>query len=150
LKIFKFYDHPQIRVQIEMMKTVMWYQVLTDSMKSFEERKDSKGKDTFDLSDWCKSNSETLSGFTYVTNLPKFCPSESVFSIFNVTYNDDQKKSHTGGMVEGVGVWYLFEIVLCLHVEDYSDIHLEIDLSVTNCSLLSHPFRNRLKCHFRV
>ena len=24
----------------------------TDSIKSFEERRDSKGKDTFDLSDW--------------------------------------------------------------------------------------------------
>jgi hypothetical protein len=38
LKIFKFYEH-------------MWYQPLTDSIKSFEERKDIEVKDTFDLSD---------------------------------------------------------------------------------------------------
>ena len=65
LKIFKFYEHPKIRVPIEAMKTTfLWYQALTDSIKSFEERKDSKGKDTFDLSDGWKSNSGTLPGFT--------------------------------------------------------------------------------------
>jgi hypothetical protein len=36
------------------------------SIKSFEERKDSKGKDTFDLSDWWKSNCATLPGFASV------------------------------------------------------------------------------------
>ncbi len=52
LKIFKFYEHPEIRVEIETMKNeVMKYQALVVSIKSFEERKDSKGKDTFDLSD---------------------------------------------------------------------------------------------------
>ncbi len=53
-KKFKFYEHPEIRPEIEVMKTeVMKYQALTGSIrgKSFEERKDSKGKDTFDLSD---------------------------------------------------------------------------------------------------
>ena len=76
LKIFKFYEHPVIRVQIEVMKTeFMWYQALTDSIKSFEERKDSKGKDTFDLSDWWKSNCATLPEFFYflrtvLTNSP--------------------------------------------------------------------------------
>ena len=60
LKIFKLYEHPEIRVQIEVMKTeVMKYQALADSIKSFEERKDIKGKDTFDLSDWWKSNCAT-------------------------------------------------------------------------------------------
>ena len=55
------------RVQIEVMKTeVMKYQALADSMQSFEERKESKGKDTFDLSDWWKSNCATLTGFAYV------------------------------------------------------------------------------------
>ena len=67
LKIFKFYEHPEIRPQIEVMKTeVMKYQALAVSIKSFEERKDSKGKDKFDLSDWWKSNCETLPGFAYV------------------------------------------------------------------------------------
>ena len=32
-------------------------------IKSFEERKDSQGKDTFDLSDWWKSNCATLPTF---------------------------------------------------------------------------------------
>jgi hypothetical protein len=97
----KFYEHPEIRAQIEEMKTeFMWYQALDDSIKSFETRKDSKGMDTFDLSDWWKSNCETLPGFTYVlravlTNSPNSCPHERVFSIFNVTYNDDQKKSES-------------------------------------------------------
>ena len=82
------------------MKTeVMKYQTLPDSIKSFEERKDNKGKDTFDLSDWWKLNCATLPGFTYVlcavlTNSPNSCPSERLFSIFNATYDDDQKKSH--------------------------------------------------------
>ena len=51
LKIFKLYEHPEIRPQIEVMKTeVMKYQALDDSIKSFEERQDIKGTDTFDLS----------------------------------------------------------------------------------------------------
>ena len=101
LKIFKFCEHPKIRVPIEAMKTTfMWYQALTDSIKSFADRKDSEGKDTFDLSDGWKSNSGTLPGFTYVfravlTNSPNSCPPERLFSIFNATYNDDQKSSYT-------------------------------------------------------
>ena len=76
-KKFKFYEHPEIRPQIEVMKTeVMKYQTLSVSIKSFEERKDIKGKDTFDLSDWWKSNCATPPGFVYVlravlTNSPK-------------------------------------------------------------------------------
>ena len=39
------------------MKTnFMKYQTLTDSITSFEEKKDNKGRDTFDLSDQWKSN----------------------------------------------------------------------------------------------
>ena len=83
-----------------MKNEVMKYQALAASIKSFEERKDSKGKDTFDLPDWWKSNCATLAGFVYVfrtvlTNSPNLCPSERLFSIFNATYNDDQKRSHT-------------------------------------------------------
>jgi hypothetical protein len=101
LKIFKFYEHPKIRALIEVMKTeFMRYQALADSIKSFEERKHNKGKDKFDLSDWWKSNSATLPGFTYVlravlTNSPNSCPSEHLFRIFNASYNDDQKRSYT-------------------------------------------------------
>jgi hypothetical protein len=131
LKIFKFYEHPEILAQIEVKKTeVMKYQTLAGSIQSFEERKDSKGKDTFDLSDWWKSNCTTLPGFTYVlravlTNSPNSCPSERLFSFFNSSYDDDQKRSHAG-MDEGVGVWYLYEIALWLHVGN----------------ILRHTFRN--------
>ena len=55
----------------ELMKTeVIKYQALGGSMKSLKERKDRKGKDTFDLSDWWKSNSATLPGLlrAVVTN----------------------------------------------------------------------------------
>ena len=39
LKIFKFYEHPEIRAEIEVMKNeVMKYQALAVSIKSFEER----------------------------------------------------------------------------------------------------------------
>ena len=45
LKIFKFFEHHEIRPQIELMKTeVIKYQTLTGSIKSFEERKDRKGR----------------------------------------------------------------------------------------------------------
>ena len=96
-----FHDHPEIRPQIEVMKTeVMKYQALAGSIKSFQERKDSKGKDTFDLPDWWKSNCATLPGFVYVfrvvlTNSPNSYPPTRLFSIFNSTCNDDQKSSHT-------------------------------------------------------
>ena len=83
-----------------MKPEVMKYQALAGSIKAFEERKDNKGKDTFDLSRIGGSQTATLPGFTYVlyavlTNLPNSCPPESLFSIFNATYDDDQKKSHT-------------------------------------------------------
>jgi hypothetical protein len=97
-----YYEHPKIRAQIEVMKTeFIWYQVLADSIKSFEEWKDIKGKDTFDLSDWWKSNSATQAtriNFhvlrAVLTNSPNSCPPERLFSIFNASYNDDQKRSY--------------------------------------------------------
>ena len=101
MKIFKFYEHPEILVEIEVMKPeFIRNQDLDDSIKSFEERKDNKGKDTFDFSDWWKSNCATLPGFAYVlrtvlTNSPNSCAPECLFIIFNTTYNDDQKSSHT-------------------------------------------------------
>ena len=58
--------------QVVMKTEVMKYQALADSIKSFE---------------------DVLCAV--LTNLPNSYPSESLFSIFNATYNDDQKKSHT-------------------------------------------------------
>jgi len=44
LKIFKFYEHPEIRVQIPVMKTEFTrYHTLADSIKSFEEGRISCG-----------------------------------------------------------------------------------------------------------
>jgi hypothetical protein len=61
LKIFKLHEHHEIGPQIHVMKTdVMKYQALVHSIKSFDERKDIKEKDTFDLSDCWKSNCATL------------------------------------------------------------------------------------------
>jgi hypothetical protein len=67
----------------------MNYQALADSIKSFEERKDSKVKDTV--------NCAKLPAFTYVlcaviTNSLNSWPPERLVSIFNATCNDDQKK----------------------------------------------------------
>ena len=56
LKIFKFYEPLRLLFRlIKMMKTgVKKYQALANLMKSVEARKDSKGKDNFDMSDWWK------------------------------------------------------------------------------------------------
>ena len=49
----RYSQHPQIMVQIEVMKTeVTTYQTPADSIKPLVERKDDKGQDTFDISDW--------------------------------------------------------------------------------------------------
>ena len=67
MKILKLLHHPQIMLQIEVMKTeVIKYQTLVDSIKSHVERKDVKGNDTFDISDWWKANCTMLPAFTYV------------------------------------------------------------------------------------
>ncbi len=92
LKIFKFYTDWGDKIRIHVVPGSDWL------IKSFEEKKDRKDKDTFDLSDWWKSNRETLPGFTYVwrtvlTNSPNSF--ECLFIIFNMTYNDDQKSSYT-------------------------------------------------------
>jgi hypothetical protein len=87
-------------VQIEVMKPeVITYQTLADSIKPLVERKDDKGQDTFDISDWWKANCAKLPTLTYVlctvlTNSPDRCPPESLFSIFNSTFDTDQKSSY--------------------------------------------------------
>ena len=56
LKILKLSQHPQIILQIEVMKTeVITYQTLADFIKSLVETMDGKGKDTFDMSDHVES-----------------------------------------------------------------------------------------------
>ncbi len=101
LKIFKLSQHPQIMVQIQVMKTeVITYQTLADSIKPLVERKDDKGQDTFEISDWWKANCAMLPAFTYVlravlTKSPNSCPPERLFSIFNSTFDADQKSSYS-------------------------------------------------------
>ena len=86
-------------MQVEVMKNeVITYQTPADSIKPLVERKDDKGKDTFDISDWWKANCEKLPAFTYVlravlTNSHNSCPPERLFTIFNSTF--DQKSSYT-------------------------------------------------------
>jgi hypothetical protein len=77
---------------------VLGNKISMSDIESFEERKDSNGKDTFDSSDWWKSNPATLPAFAnmvraVLTKSPNSWPPESLFSIFNATYNDDQKLS---------------------------------------------------------
>jgi hypothetical protein len=67
VKIIKLFQHPQILLQIEVMKTeVITYHTLADSIKSLVDTKDDKGRDTFDMSDWWKGNCGKLPAFTYV------------------------------------------------------------------------------------
>ena len=102
MKIFKLSQHPQIILQIEVMKTeVITYQTLADFIKSLVERKYGKGKDTFDISDWWHTNSAKLPSFTYVlrtvlTNSPNSCPPERLFSIFNSTFDANLWKRNQG------------------------------------------------------
>jgi hypothetical protein len=64
------YSNCMSNLRLKFVRRLRWWkpksrrtQTLADSINSFEERKDSKTKDTFDLSDWWKSNCETLPGF---------------------------------------------------------------------------------------
>jgi hypothetical protein len=67
LKILNLSQHPDILVQIDVMKTeVITYQNLADSIATLVYRKDGKQKDTFDISDWWKANCAKLPAFTYV------------------------------------------------------------------------------------
>ena len=73
--------------------------MFADSIKALVERKDGKGKDTFDMSDWWKANRAKLPVFTYVlravlTNSRNACPPERLFNIFNSTFDADQKSSY--------------------------------------------------------
>ena len=63
-----------------------------DSIKALVERKDGKGKDTCDMSDWWKAKCAKLPAFTYVlravrSNSLNSCPPERLFSIFTATFN---------------------------------------------------------------
>ena len=53
----------------ELIKVSLIAASVAVSIKSFEGRKDSKDKDTFDLSDWWKSNCGTLPGGDQLTQL---------------------------------------------------------------------------------
>ena len=82
---------------------VIKYQTLADSIKPHVERKDVKGNDTFEISDWWKANCAMLPAFTYVlravlTNSPNSCPPERLFSIFNSTFDADQSRSYADYM----------------------------------------------------
>jgi hypothetical protein len=67
LKLFKLSEHPQIGPHIEDMKSeINKYHALVQSIKSLDERKDVKGKDTFSLPEWWRCNSGSLPHFSFV------------------------------------------------------------------------------------
>ena len=83
-----------------MENEVVTYQTPADSIKPLVERKDDKGQDTFDISDWWKANCAKLPVFTCVlravlTKSPNSYPPERLFTIFNSTFDTDQKSSYT-------------------------------------------------------
>jgi hypothetical protein len=114
LNLFRLSEHPQIgthnkfcfcknnkrtidRVQ-GMKSEINTYHVLVQSIKSLDERKDVKGKDTFSLPEWWRCNSGNLPHFAFVlrallTNAPNSCPPERLFSMFNATFGEDQKSA---------------------------------------------------------
>jgi hypothetical protein len=99
LKLFKLSEHPQIGPHIEDMKSeINKYHALVQSIKSLDERKDVKGKDTFSLPEWWRCNSGSLPHFSFVlrallTNAPNSCPPERLFSMFNATFGEDQRRA---------------------------------------------------------
>ncbi len=61
-------------------------------------RKDVKGKVTFSLPEWWRCNSGSLPHFSFVlrallTNAPNSCPPERLFSMFNATFGEDQRRA---------------------------------------------------------
>ena len=92
-------EHPQIGTHIQGMKSeINTYHVLVQSIKSLDERKDVKGKDTFSLPEWWRCNSGNLPHFAFVlrallTNAPNSCPPERLFSMFNATFGEDQQRA---------------------------------------------------------
>jgi hypothetical protein len=81
-----------------MKSEINTYHVLVQSIKSLDERKDVKGKDTFSLPEWWRCNSGNLPHFAFVlrallTNAPNSCPPERLFSMFNATFGEDQKRA---------------------------------------------------------
>jgi hypothetical protein len=118
LKIIKFSDHPEISVQIEVMKTeVMKYQ-------THEERNDIKGKDTFDLSDWWKSNCVTLPTFAFRVS----------FSADQLTQLWSRSEKVSDRLHSIIHTTSCMKLPLVFMREPYSDMDLEIDESVTYCS----------------
>ena len=72
--------------------------ILVQSIKSLDERKDVKGKDTFSLPEWWRCNSGSLPHFSFVlrallTNAPNSCPPERLFSMFHATFGEDQRSA---------------------------------------------------------
>jgi hypothetical protein len=100
LSIFRFSAHPKIKPALKTMKDELpKYLSKVNEIKPLAQRKDSKGKDTFDLHMWWKGNYGEFPAWGYVlravlTNSPNSIPPERVFSILNDTFGDDQK---TGG-----------------------------------------------------
>ena len=152
------YEHPEIRPQIEVMKTeVMKYQVHADSIKSFEENKDRKGKDTFDLSDWWKSNCATLPSHTDYIQVSMQTQLQQTSTL--VVDCLDQRGKGRNGWVQW-GAWEATSSMKlpfgCVQVacgnptRKWHIPRKEYIISVNNRLFITwsrHPFRNRLNRH---
>jgi hypothetical protein len=74
------------------------YHAIVQSIKSLDERKDAMGRDTFSLPEWWRFNSGALPHFSFVlrallTNAPNSCPLERLFSMFNATFGEEQRRA---------------------------------------------------------
>lgn len=80
-------------------KEINTYNACVSAIKSLSERLNDKGEDTFDLRDWRRSNTASLTDFSFVlrallTNSPNGCHPDLLFSMFNATLASDQKSSY--------------------------------------------------------
>jgi len=78
-----------------MKKEIPEYKAAVSEIKSFAERRDEDGKDTFDIEAWWRGNEGRLPGWSSVLravlcHVPNSAPPERAFSILNDSFHDDQ------------------------------------------------------------
>ena len=99
LSLLRLSKHPKVAPAIVKMKEeITSYNALVKSIKPFEQRKDAKGKDTFDRAAWWRSDeiATKTPAFKFVlravlANSPNSIPPERVFSVLNNTFDEDQE-----------------------------------------------------------
>ena len=148
MNLFKLSDHPQIGPHIEGMKSeINKYHAIVQSIKSVDERKDAKGRDTFSLPEWWRFNSGALPHFSFVlrallTNAPNSCPPERLFSMFNATFGEDQRPSGTTlswqcsrSTTNAISKVLLFCVCVCVCVCVMRYIYIYVSSSPSACGV---------------